>query len=193
MHNGGHLRDELRRYGVFLSLFLGAGFVAGSVVHFGEGVNTWDISILGIGVVLFVVGSVLQAAEEKKGLQHLMQLIASSLFLSLTVGMASGGTQHFIDTPAYSAWLIPLGITIGFLAFLLRQRVSLPARGWVLLVGILCIAGVAFHFSLLGLNSLLPDSLRQGHGSHSETHGDIQEPPSSIQDKDDGHKDTDVH
>lgn len=168
------LSGILQRYVIFLMLFLGAGFVAGSVVHFGEGVTVWDASVLGLGVVLFVGGSIwqdqLDAQHSQRPLRAVLRVIVTSLFLSLTVGMASGGTQHFIDTPLYAAWLIPLGLTLGFLAFLFKQGLSFTLRTYGSILACLVLIGIGLHLALRWADGLLPDSLRVGHGSHSLQH-----------------------
>lgn len=35
--------------------------------------------------------------------------------------MVSGGTQHYLDGPTYAAFLIPIGIVVGYFAFLVRD------------------------------------------------------------------------
>ncbi len=117
----------------FIALFLGTGFIAGSIVHLGEGVNVWDVSILSLGVLLFVTGSFAQerASGSVNIRKHgIVQFFILSFFLSVGIGMASGGMQHFVDTPSYSAVLIPLGFTLGFLAYLFKEGDALERRQW---------------------------------------------------------------
>ena len=42
--------------------------------------------------------------------------------------MVTGGVQHFLDNPAYSAALIPAGLVLALLAFLAREGVPLSTR-----------------------------------------------------------------
>lgn len=156
------------RYLLFVAQFLGAGFVAGSVVHFGEGITIWDVSVLVLGVLLFTGALVYREthlSDQSLSRKDVAFLIVSSLFLSLTIGMASGGTQHFVDTPLYASVLIPLGLSLGFVAFAITQRVQFTLRKWGLLLLALLAFGLLLHTALRGLNSVLPESIRHGHGS----------------------------
>lgn len=120
----------------FIAMFIGAGFISGSIVHLGEGVNLWDISLLCFGVILFVSGTLFQEIKSKgkQEPKELVSLLAYSLFLSLGIGMASGGIQHFVDTPSYSAILIPTGLSLGLIAFILKNRIALSSQQWKFLV-----------------------------------------------------------
>jgi O-antigen/teichoic acid export membrane protein len=150
----------------FIALFIGTGFVSGSIVHMGEGINSWDLSLLGIGVVLFVAGSVIQDVQQgmrriKEG--GIIMFLLLSLLLSIGIGMASGGMQHFVDTPAYSAVLIPLGLALGFGAFIFKERIALTTKEWLLVLpGTLAVA-VAVAVALRATAGALPESLLQDH------------------------------
>lgn len=183
------------RYVLFVMQFLGAGFIAGSVVHFGEGITTWDVSVLLLGLILFTCALVYRESrlsEKKMSLRDLMILIISSLFLSLTIGMASGGTQHFVDTPMYAAVLIPMGLSLGFIAFAITQRAYFSLKKWILLLLCLGLFAVVIHIALLSFNRILPESIRKGHGS--EHHGASKESVIPLDEPSDKmHHDNDVH
>lgn len=160
-------------YGTFVLLFVGAGFISGGIVHLGEGWNLWDASLLVLGVACFIVGSYVQEVlYHKKRLQEegVVRFLAYSLLLSIGVGMASGGTQHFIDTPRYSMYLIPLGLLLGAGAFVGKQNISLEKREWRRLM----IGGLVFGALLwLGLSVIAsdaPHSAGHSHGSRSSMH-----------------------
>jgi drug/metabolite transporter (DMT)-like permease len=97
---------------------------------------------------------------------ELLIFLFFSFLLSIGVGMASGGTQHFIDTPAYSSYLIPLGLALGCIAFVCKNQVKLTARQWALIFCSNIIMVVVLYFLLIYANSIIPNSLRVGHGSH---------------------------
>ncbi len=159
-------------YGNFILLFIGAGFISGGIVHLGEGVNWWDGSLLLLGIVLFVLGSYLQEVfYHQKNLQEegVLAFLGYSLLLSIGVGMASGGTQHFIDTPKYSALLIPLGLSLGACAFVLKQGIDLTRGQWVKLVVGLTVFGLVLGTGLSFISSGLPAS--PGHAHHSSVDG----------------------
>jgi len=155
----------------FITLFLGTGFVSGSIVHLGEGLNPWDFSLLAVGVVLFVAGSVAQ--DVRQGGRRLKEegiflFLFLSLILSIGIGMASGGMQHFDDTPAYSAILIPLGIGIGLIAFILKERVVISKREWILLLPSTAISMLLLGMYLKFAGASLPQSVQGDH--HDDVH-----------------------
>ena len=155
----------------FIALFIGTGFISGSVVHMGEGINIWDLSLLAIGTILFVGGSVFQDAQQgMKRIQEegLTAFLFLSLLLSIGIGMASGGMQHFVDTPSYSALLIPFGLGLGFFAFLLKERIRLSTKEWAVLVPAVCISVVVSSIALRAAGTSLPDALRQDHHTTQE-------------------------
>lgn len=156
----------------FIALFIGTGFVSGSIVHMGEGINAWDVSLLAIGALLFVAGSVAQDVQQGmvriRG-EGIVAFLLLSLFLSIGIGMASGGMQHFVDTPAYSAILIPIGLGLGFVAFILKERARLAPKEWMMIVPTIVIAAGIAMIALRTAGDALPQSLRQNH--HAVTSG----------------------
>ncbi len=95
-----------------------------------------------MGVIAFSVGTLL---EKRDAQSSVSAFVAVSIVLSIGVGMVSGGTQHYIDGPLYAAFLIPIGIAIGYYAFLFRdhksaitgKRIGIMLLGAVVLMGIL--------------------------------------------------------
>lgn len=152
--------------------------MAGSIIHMGEGVNPWDLGLFSVGVVLFVAGSV--AMDIRQGGKRLKEegifkFLLLSLFLSIGIGMASGGIQHFDDTPQYSAILIPLGISIGLLAYILKERITLSVKEWIVLLPSTVILMLLAVNVLWLAGNALPDSLRGDHAhtsNESSTTGD---------------------
>lgn len=179
-HSHHSLRKTFLEYARFVSLLLGTGFVAGSIVHFGEGITIWDVSVLLLGILLFVFGSVWQQIVDGKmagNISGIMRTIFATLLLSLTVGMASGGSQHFIDTPEYAALLISVGLTLGFVMFIIKNDKRLNLKRWILLVGGLCVIAAVLHLMLININAVIPSFVRVGHGSHGHggNHGSMHE------------------
>lgn len=160
----------------FVSLFIGTGFIAGSIVHFGEGVTVWDSTVLLIGIALFVSASYVQEYGkhgERSTPSAFILFILQSLLLAIGIGMASGGTQHFIDTPAYAAVLIPLGLAIGLFTYLWREKLVVPFSTKLLILVATLVAAFVLWVALVKFNMIIPDSLRVGHGSHG--HGTVLE------------------
>lgn len=130
-------KKVLAPFFTFAALFIGTGFISGSIVHLGEGINAWDLSVLSVGVLLFTLGSYIQETIfNGKSLRDggIIGFLFSSLILSLGIGMASGGMQHFSDTPSYSAILIPVGIAIGLISFIFKQKIEIPSSHFKIFV-----------------------------------------------------------
>lgn len=144
---------------IFTAMFVGAGFISGGIVHLGDGFNWWDLSLILVGIVLFVIGSY---AQELRGSQNnlkkegIVLFLFYSLLLSIGIGMASGGTQHFVDTPEYSNYLIPLGLLLGVPAFALKQNIPLLKNEWVKLIIISFLIAVALFLILSLMNGSVP-------------------------------------
>jgi uncharacterized protein (DUF305 family) len=125
----------------YLSLFIGTGFISGAIVHSGKFSDIPKYIAIGVlGVFLFAIGSLTQ--EILSGKHFMNKLVAAkfflfSLFLSIGIGMISGGFQHFTDFPAYSSFLIPLGFVLSWLAFLLKNNSGFNSKILATTVGIL--------------------------------------------------------
>ncbi|UUU44306.1 hypothetical protein [Streptomyces sp. NBC_00162] len=100
-----------------------------------------------------------------------MVVIGSSLLLSFGIGMLSGGLQHFDDFPARGAVLVPAGIVVSFIAYVIKdadtpwQRIFSPLG-----VSVLAVAALA----LFGLRELAASMETAPGGGHS--HGTAEEP-----------------
>ncbi|WP_295821277.1 hypothetical protein [uncultured Deinococcus sp.] len=76
-----------------------------------------------LGVVCFTVGNYLQefVLRKKTRPTNLGAFLLVSFVLSVGMGMMTGGVQHYLDNPAYSSVLIPVGLILAVLAFLSRE------------------------------------------------------------------------
>jgi uncharacterized protein (DUF305 family) len=135
----------------YLALFVGTGFISGAIVHSGKFSDIPKYIAIGIlGVFLFAVGSLTQ---EILGNKHLMNRLEAakffffSLFLSIGIGMISGGFQHFTDFPAYSSILIPAGFVFSWLAFLLKNNAGFNSKILATTLGILVLC-LPLYFGL---------------------------------------------
>ncbi len=99
--------------------YVGVGLISGSIVHIGTlgGDITRYVVLITLGIVAFIVGTIL---EKGRGAITLNFIIVSVL-LSIGVGMVSGGTQHYLDGPVYASFLLPLGLLLGYIMFVLRE------------------------------------------------------------------------
>jgi len=163
----------ISRYLAFVGMFVGAGFISGGIVHLGEGFNVWDLSMLMVGLLFFVVSTCVQEfIFSKKNIKDvkIIQFILYSLAISIGVGMASGGTQHFVDTPVYSSYLIPIGLGIGMITFFLKEKVSFAPKKWLQIISTVIVMVIALILILGQIGKVLPESLLQDHGHDSQAH-----------------------
>ena len=112
-----------KTYTSHLLRYVGVGLISGSIVHMGTlgGAYTKYIILIIMGVVAFIAGTLLEKRDSEKSLTA---FISISVIMSIGVGMVSGGTQHYLDGPTYAAFLIPIGVMIGYFAFLFRDYKS---------------------------------------------------------------------
>ena len=108
------------QYGKYVALFVGAGLISGSVVHFPLAPARYA-AIGAAGAALFAVASVLSDREGRSA-AGLVRLALASLVLALGIGMISGSIQHFQDIPDRAARLIPLGLALSVGAFIVRNE-----------------------------------------------------------------------
>ncbi len=78
--------------------YVGVGLVSGSIVH---------------------AGTLMEHSQKFD--KHLLSFILISVVVSIGTGMVSGGTQHYLDDPLFGAVILPLGLFIGYLAFIVRD------------------------------------------------------------------------
>ena len=146
-------KNIILSYLSYLSLFVGAGFVSGAIVHSG---NIYEISkyaVIGaIGIALFLAGSFVQEFVLKKDTDKtgIVKFFFLSLLLSIGIGMISGGTQYFSDFPKYSALLIPLGLILSLIAFLFKNNYVLSTKVLASILGAFAIISIPLY---LGLNT----------------------------------------
>ncbi len=158
------------QHGAMLLKYSGISFISGAVNHgfFSGERSLWTAAI---GIVLFVLGAWLEhRLTGPKGTTErtsLLQTLVLGSLLSIGLGFFTGGLQHFPDSPARSAWVVPLGFIVSVLALALsaRRAWQRAATVYVLVLGALVSAGS------YGASQWLqghPDWAATGH-SHGET------------------------
>jgi hypothetical protein len=124
------MNGVLRPYVLYVALYLGVALTGGSIVHLP--LDPARYLLIGVtGVAIFIVASVLDARQRHAaGLEGpgggLGRYVGWSVLLSIGLGMLSGSIQHFLDFPHYAAALIPLGVVVSLIAYMGRERLSLP-------------------------------------------------------------------
>lgn len=111
------LTSFLTRYGQYVALFVGAGLISGSIVHF-------PLAPVRYGLIGLVGGGLFAAAsawaERDRPTPELVRVAVAALALALGIGMVSGSIQHFQDIPERAAVLVPLGFVLSLVAFMVR-------------------------------------------------------------------------
>ncbi|MEU3750173.1 MULTISPECIES: hypothetical protein [Streptomyces] len=179
------------RYIGYVLYFVGAGLISGAVVHHPLDPARYTVVAI-IGVFVFLVATLVNEfmlAQERPRFARALVVIGASLLLSFGIGMLSGGLQHFEDFPARGAVLVPLGIVVSFVAFVLKdaetpsRRIFSPLGLVVLLVA----GGSYFGLSTLAAGMGSESSEGGGHshgGGEPETDEHDTEPePSTSADK----------
>ncbi|MFD3959702.1 MULTISPECIES: hypothetical protein [Streptomyces] len=170
----------LARYVGYVGYFVGAGLISGAVVHHPLDPTRYT-RIAGYGVLVFLAATVLNEfvlARHKLALPRMLVVMGASLLLSFGIGMLSGGLQHFEDFPARAAVLIPAGIALSFLAFVIKDEGTSWRRVFGLAgLSVLVVVLISF-FGLHQLASTLseqPGAGGHGHGSGTEPQPEEQQ------------------
>lgn len=108
-------------HGAMLLKYSGISFISGAVNHgfFSGERSLWTAAI---GMVLFVLGAVMAHRLDDQGEgsgDSLGRTLLLGALLSIGLGFFTGGLQHFPDSPARSAWVVPLGLLISLPALAL--------------------------------------------------------------------------
>jgi len=133
-------------HGAMLLKYSGISFISGAVNHgfFSGERSLWTAAI---GIVLFVLGAALEHrlsdSEAEPAQFSLMRTLIVGALLSIGLGFFTGGLQHFPDSPARSAWVVPLGFFGSVLALSLNTSHTWrrSTTAYVLVVGALVTLG----------------------------------------------------
>lgn len=110
-----------------MGLFIGTGFLSGSLVHLP--LNPVRFTIIGlIGAAIFVAYSTineLKVMKRQATHREVAKLIAYSILLALGVGMINGGVQLFDEVPVYANRLIPLAVILSLAGYVLKNGINL--------------------------------------------------------------------
>jgi uncharacterized cupredoxin-like copper-binding protein len=133
-------------HAAMLLKYAGISFISGAVNHgfFSGERSLWTAAI---GMVLFVAGAAMEHrltdSEAEPAQAGLLRTLALGALLSIGLGFFTGGLQHFPDSPARSAWVVPLGFFISVLALALSTSHAWKrsSTAYVLVVGALVTVG----------------------------------------------------
>ncbi|MFD7256186.1 hypothetical protein [Streptomyces sp. NPDC059874] len=169
-------RSLAARYLGYVGYFVGAGLISGAVVHHPLDPDRYT-RIAAYGALVFLAATVLNEfllTKERPGLPRMLVVIGSSLLLSFGIGMLSGGLQHFDDFPARGAVLVPTGLVVSFVAYVIKDA-DTPWHRMFGLVGltVLIVAALAF-FGLRQIAASMETA--PGGGGHSHGTAETGEP-----------------
>ena len=120
---GTHMNFQ-QHHGAMLLKYAGISFISGAVNHgfFSGERSLWTAAI---GMVLFVLGAWMEHRLSSPSADTpqtgLLQTLVLGALLSIGLGFFTGGLQHFPDSPARSAWVVPLGFFVSVLALALSS------------------------------------------------------------------------
>ncbi|MGW7134149.1 hypothetical protein ACWGIA_38240 [Streptomyces bobili] len=159
-------RSPAAPYLGYVGYFVGAGLISGAVVHHPLDPDRYTRIAL-YGALVFLAATVLNEfvlTRQRPGLPRMLAVIGSSLMLSFGIGMLSGGLQHFDDFPARGAILVPAGIVVSFIAYVIKDT-DTPTRRIFSLLGLTVLAVAALAF--FGLRQVAASMETTPGGGHS--------------------------
>ncbi|MGW6707988.1 hypothetical protein ACWGDE_24280 [Streptomyces sp. NPDC054956] len=167
-------RSLAARYLGYVGYFVGAGLISGAVVHHPLDPDRYSRIAL-YGALVFLAATVLNEfllTRERPGPVRTAVVIGSSLLLSFGIGMLSGGLQHFDDFPARGAVLVPAGLVVSFVAYVIKDAET-PWHRVFSLLGLTVVAVAALAF--LGLREVAA-SMETTSGGEGHSHGTAENP-----------------
>lgn len=156
------------QHAAMLLKYSGISCISGAVNHgfFSGERSLWTAAT---GVLLFVLGVWMEhrmGNGPRKESSELIRALVWGSLLSIGLGFFTGGLQHFPDSPARSAWVVPLGFAISVPALLLHESVrttrSINAYALALGIAISALSWGTYQWLLQN-----PQWAGQGH-SHSD-------------------------
>ena len=168
-------------HGAMLLKYSGISFISGAVNHgfFSGERSVWTAAI---GMALFVLGALLEHrlsdSDDEPEQTGLLRTLGIGALLSIGLGFFTGGLQHFPDSPARSAWVVPLGFFISVLALALSSSYAWrrSTTAYVVIVGALVGLGSYGAWQWLVQH---PELAAAGDG-HGHSHGEAAQPAPEV-------------
>ncbi|ADL50167.1 hypothetical protein [Clostridium cellulovorans] len=151
------MKKAIYMYIVYIVYFLGIGMTSSCIVLMPFNPVRYSI-ILSIGLGLFLTGSIFNELVINKthlSTVEILKLVVVSLTLAIGIGMISGGISHFKESPQYVSYLIPLGILISFISFIVKNNFKLSRKEKIImLIGVAIISIIIFVIlSMMAMNA----------------------------------------
>ena len=103
-----------------LCKYTGISFTAGAITHgfFSDERAIWTAAF---GIAIYLIGGVLEKIANPDKAHSWTDILAVGIVASIGLGFFTGGLQHFPDSPARSAWVVPVGFAMSFIAMYLMD------------------------------------------------------------------------
>ena len=146
------MTESNKKFIIHILSYLGVALIGGSIVHIGtlDGGSIRYTALGIIGIVLMIVGGVLEAQMNKEPVS--MKYLGVVTALAISTGLLSGGIQHFLDNPIYAAYLLAVGLIVAYISFASKYNTTATTKG------ILTVAGLAL-IVVLTSNTLVHESV----------------------------------
>lgn len=163
-----HIKNITIPWLVYITYFLGVAFISGSIVHFPLNPRFYSI-IAAIGISIFIFGAVMEnrLKEQDSTSSSWVYVVISSLILSLGIGMLSGGIQHFVEVPSLAQVIIPLGVVLSIVGFVLKAKKATTVKEWQFVVVKIIVLTLPIYFLTHNLADSINHSGEDHHG-HAE-------------------------
>jgi len=145
-----------------LCKYTGISFTAGAITHgFFSGERAiWTAAF---GIAIYLVGGILEKIANPDKDHSWTDVLAIGIVASIGLGFFTGGLQHFPDSPARSAWVVPVGFAMSLLAMYLME-----GKGKIKIKGVLIYGGISL--ALVIAASLYALSYFNEHGGDGHSH-----------------------
>ncbi len=147
-------------YIVYVVYFLGVGMTSSGIVLMPFNPLRYGI-ILATGLLLFGTGSFINEFvidRKQVSFATVFKLILVSLTLAIGIGMISGGISHFKESPIYATYLIPLGILISAVSYMVKNNYYLTKKHLRVFIVSIFLTALTIHGGL----SIAADSYLNG-------------------------------
>jgi hypothetical protein len=159
----------------YLAYFVGVSFQSGGIVHYSLDPSRYG-KLIAIGAVIFVIGAISSDLISKEsrlretGPVGFITFIASSLVLSIGVGLIGGSVQHFNDIPGRAPIYVGLGVVLSALGYHGRFQPHHTKKEFVGAMVIVSSLAIPAVVALRSYAATLPvTAAEHGHGSESST------------------------
>lgn len=165
------MKNAIYKYLVYVIYFLGIGMTSSGIVLMPFNHVRYGIVLI-IGLGLFLAGSFFnEVIIDKHNLtkKESVKLLLLSLILALGIGMISGGISHYKESPVYVSYLIPFGIFLSFISFIIKNNFELFSKNkFKLLIGILVISLIIYvilNLTIVNMAMPMGGDIFKGHSN----------------------------